>query len=135
MKYTLYKYSAPGWFKTFDSELERNQEIYDFLCSTCRDESDDLDSMLETACGLELGTGEKILGYSGIPDDILTEEEQLEEDIRKTIVKDEQQLCYDRDMNCMPFQYRTNMKERIRDRKFSKLKKSRHDKPKVAIQE
>lgn len=33
----LFKLSAPGWEKDFDSEAELKAELYSHLCQTCKD--------------------------------------------------------------------------------------------------
>ena len=71
MKYKLYKVSAPGWIKEFNTEEERRAEMYDHICSSCREGDPDsdwdvlpvtadssLDVMLSTSCGCEYMIGE-----------------------------------------------------------------------------
>jgi hypothetical protein len=71
--FTLYKISAPGWEKVFDTEEERRLELYEYICPSCREgppegepEFDDppvtaqssIMDMLCTPCGCEFGIGE-----------------------------------------------------------------------------
>jgi hypothetical protein len=50
--------SAPGWEKTFNTEIEARNELYKWICNLCKEDdgirvNSSLDELLYTACGCE----------------------------------------------------------------------------------
>jgi hypothetical protein len=58
MKHKLFKLSAPGWEKEFESKIELQAELFKYICFQCQCEEgvteiSDIGDMLFTACGCE----------------------------------------------------------------------------------
>jgi transcription elongation factor Elf1 len=70
-KVYLYKLSAPGWTKEYDSDADLKTALYTHICNDCRkgcieeetiiwnpvDENSSVYDMLNTACGCEFDIG------------------------------------------------------------------------------